>query len=224
MSVATPTDEFVFRLNTVSVVITAEFHNPSILNRDFLASQGIVPPDWEVTASIITPPVSVVRYGNGIEWTVDQSRLNVLEKCGSLFRKEYSVHRLVNAYLEKLPHVPYRSLGLNCNVSMAVNDPQHWITERFLKPGAWLQGEPRVLGMTPKFSVDAGDAVCHFAFGSEEVPRGDRGTESALVVDCNVHHPGPLGVNSLRAAIERWPERQELVIAGLDKLLKQAQS
>ena len=130
MSVATPTDEFVFRLNTVSVVITAEFHNPSILNRDFLASQGIVPPDWEVTASIITPPVSVVRYENGIEWTVDQSRLNVMEKCGSLFRKDYSVHRLVNAYLEKLPHVPYRSLGLNCNVSMAVNNPQHWITER----------------------------------------------------------------------------------------------
>ena len=213
-----------FRLKTVSVVVTAEFHNPSILNRDFLASQGIVPPDWEVATAIITPPVSVVRYRNGIEWTVDQSRLNVVEQCQSSFRNEYRVHSLVGAYLEKLPHVPYRSLGLNCNVAMSLNDPQHWITERFLKPGAWLQGEPRVLGMTPKFSVDAGDAVCHFAFGSEEVPGADRGTGSAVVVDCNVHHPGPLDVNGLRAAIERWPERQELVLAGLDKLLKQPQS
>ena len=220
----TPTDEFVFRLNTVSVVVTAEFHNPSILNRDFLASQGIVPPDWDVATSIITPPVSVVRYRNGIEWTVDQSRLNVVEQCRSSFRSEYRVHRLVNAYLDKLPHVPYRSLGLNCNVSVPLNNPQDWITERFLKPGAWLQGGPRVLGMTPKFSLDAGDAVCHFAFGNEEVPRGDRGTESAVVVDCNVHHPGPLAVDSLRAAIERWPERQGLVVAGLEKLLKQPQT
>ncbi len=33
-------------LHTVSVVVTAEFHNPSILNPDFLVSREIIPADW----------------------------------------------------------------------------------------------------------------------------------------------------------------------------------
>ena len=57
-------------LHTVSVVVTAEFHNPSILNPDFLVSREIIPADWVVTEAVTTPPVSVVRYNNGIQWVV----------------------------------------------------------------------------------------------------------------------------------------------------------
>ena len=216
--------ESVFQLHSVSVVVTAEFHNPSILNRDFLVLQGIVPRDWEVDQSVITPPVSVVRYKNGIEWTVDQSRLEIVEKCGGTFRKRYNVHRLVNTYLKRLPHVPYRSLGLNCKVSMAINDSQRWVTERFLKKGAWLQGEPKILGMTPKFMVDAGDSVCQLALSNGKIQRPGGGQESTVAVDCNVHHQGPLEVNGLRQAIARWPERQELIIRSLEKLLRRPQT
>ena len=216
--------ESVLRLHQVSVVVTAKFHNPSILNRDFLVLQGIVPGDWEVKESVITPPVSVVRYGNGIDWTVDQSRLEVVEKCGGEFRDEYVVHRLVDAYLEKLPHVPYRSLGLNCKVSMAINDSRHWITDRFLKQGAWLDGEPRVLSMMPKFAVDASDAVCHIALNDATIERLGGGHESAVAIDCNVHHAGPVDVSGMRDAIARWPARQDLIVRSIEKLLKRPQS
>ena len=81
-----------YRVHSVSVVVTAEFHNPSILNRDFLVSNGIVPKDWEVVEAITTPPVSIVRYSNGIQWNVDQSRLTVDENCGAPFQNEYLVH------------------------------------------------------------------------------------------------------------------------------------
>ena len=224
MTIVAMAGESVLRLHQVSVVVTAEFHNPSILNRDFLVVQGIVPEDWEVSQSVITPPVSVVRYRNGIEWTVDQSRLEVVEKCSGRFRKRYIAHQLANAYLKKLPHVPYRSLGLNCKVSMAINDSGHWITERFLKPGTWLQGEPRILGMLPKFKVDAGDAVCHIAMNDATIEKPVGGHESAVAVDCNVHHAGPLGVNDLRRAIALWPERQDLIVTSLEKLLGESQT
>ena len=151
--------------------MTAEFHNPSILNRDFLVSKGIVPDDWDVEESITTPPVSVVRYRNGIQLIVDQSRLNVSEVCTSSFQKEYRPHRLVDAYVDKLPHVPHRSLGLNCQVSMVQNKPKDWVTQRFLKTGNWLQGEPRVLAMVPKFTLDAGDAACHYTLSDGPIER-----------------------------------------------------
>lgn len=198
-------------LHSVSVVVTAQFHNPSILNPDFLASREIVPADWKVAETLTTPPVSVVKYENGVEWSVDQSRLTVAEQSGPGFGGSYRVHPLVIAYLRKLPHVPYRSLGLNCQVSKSQANPQRWLIERF---GAkWLSDEPAVLGMTPKFALDAGDAVCRIGIG--DAPKsGER-----IALECNMHHQGPLEVNGLCAAIERWPERQTSILSALATLL-----
>ena len=68
------TKENLYRLHSVGVVVTAEFHNPSVLNRDFLVSKRIVPEDWEVTEGFTTPGLSVLSYDNGIQWTLDQSK------------------------------------------------------------------------------------------------------------------------------------------------------
>ena len=203
-------------LHSVSVVVTAQFHNPSILNPDFLASREIVPADWKVAETLTTPPVSVVKYENGVEWSVDQSRLTVAEQSGPEFGDSYRVHPLVIAYLRKLPHVPYRSLGLNCQVSKSQANPQQWLIERF---GAkWLSDEPAVLGMTPKFALDAGDAVCQI--GIDDAPAsGER-----LALECNMHHQGPLDMNGLCAAIESWPERQTFILSALDMLLGSEQT
>ncbi len=108
------TNEPHFWLHSVSVVVTAQFHNPSILNPDFLESREIVPEGWEVEETVTTPPMSVVKYTNGVQWAVEQGKLTVAEKCeGEPFKGGHRVHGLANAYLRKLPHVPYRELRLN---------------------------------------------------------------------------------------------------------------
>ena len=213
-----------YRVHSVSVVVTAEFHNPSILNRDFLVSKGIVPKDWEVVEAITTPPVSIVRYGKGIQWTVDQSRLTVVENCGAPFRNEYLVHRLVVAYLEKLPHVPYRSLGLNYVVSIKQDDPTQWLTQRFLRSGPWIESEPKVLSMVPKFTLNAHDAVCYLSFSAGQTTPPQGKPEAAVIATANMHHAGPLDVNGLKTAIAQWHRHQSFVISALDKLLKRQQA
>ena len=199
-----------FSLDSVSVVVTAEFHNPSILNPDFLRFHEIVPADWNVVETITTPPISVVRYDGGVGWTVDQSRLTVSEKSGPAFVETYRVHQLAVTYLQRLPHVPYRSLGLNCQVTTRQENPQRWLIERF--GASWLGGERTVRGMRPKFELDAGDAVCQISI----VDAPDKGGQ--VVSDCNVHHQGPLDVDGLCAAIERWPERQTFILTALAAL------
>lgn len=200
-----------FRLHSVSVVVTAEFHNPSILNPDFLVSREIVPADWTVAETLTTPPVSVVKYDNGVEWTVDQSRLTVAEKSGPAFGDSYRVHQLADAYLRKPPHVPYRGLGLNCQVSTRQANAQRWLIERF--GASWLRSERMVQGMTPKFALDTGDAVCHISVVDAPKNGGEQ-----IVSDCNVHHQRPLDVDELRTAIARWPERQMFIVAALATL------
>ena len=198
-------------LHSVIVVVTAQFHNPSILNPDFLTSRQIVPADWTVSETLTTPPVSVVKYDNGVEWSVDQSRLTVAEKSGPAFGSSYRVHPLVVAYLRRLPHVPYRSLGLNCQVSTPQLDPARWLIGRF--GASWLSDEPTLLGMTPKFALSAEDAVCLISIA--DAPKdGDR-----IVFDCNMHHQGPLDVDGMSAAIEHWHERQEAIVSALAMLL-----
>ena len=211
-------------LHSVSVVVTAEFHNPSILNPEFLVSRNIVPSDWSVSEAITTPPVSMLRFDNGIQWVVDQSNLAVTEICESPFRDDYLVYGLVNSYLAELPHVPYRSLGLNCVASLKQDSPEQWLTQRFLKPGTWLQDKPEVVGLKPNFAIDAGDATCNLTFNEGRIQNPEGNQEEAIIVNANVHHAGPLDANGLRAAIDCWPERQNFVISALDKLLQRIQT
>ena len=208
-----------YRLHSVSVVVTAESHNPSILNPDFLVSQGIVPETWKVAEAITIPPVSVVSYRNGIRWTVEQPKLTVVEKCGPLFQNDYRVYGLVAAYLEKLPHVPYRSLGLNCVVSIKQDDPERWLTRQFLKSGPWIEGEPKVLGMVPRFTLDAGEAVCQLSFSGGQATQPQGKPEIGVIIKSNMHHAGPLDVNGLKAAISQWRSRQDFVTGALEKFL-----
>lgn len=212
------------QLHSVSVTVTAQFHNPSIFNPDFLKSLEIVPDDWVVTETITTPPLSTVSFANGINWTVEQGKMTVSEACGPEFDPEYRAHGLVTAYVAKLPHVPYRHLGLNCRVSMRRRAPKQWLTRRFLKPGRWLGGAPKVLGMVPKIEMEVDDAVCNLTFNGGTAGFAANEQEPAVIVDCNFHHEGPLDVSRLEAAIRRWPERQSFLITALDKLLKSRQA
>ena len=201
------------RLHSVSVVVTAEYHNPSILNPDFLKSREIVPAEWSVAETLTTPQMSVVKYKNGVAWTVDQLRLTVTEECGPAFGDHYKSHDLVTAYLERLPYVPYRGLGLNCQVSILRNDPQRWLVKRFAAD--WLRDDPRVRGMRPAFALKAEDAVCNIAFAD-----GTWNNDPCVVVECNLHHTGPLDFEGLRAAIARWSKHQRFIASTLHELLE----
>ena len=197
-------------LRSVSVVVTAEFHNPSILNPDFLVSREIVPSDWAAVEVLTTPALSVVRYDNGVAWTVNPSQLTITQPAGPAFEEDCEIHQLTQSYLAKLPHVPYRALGLNCDVVIPESEPARRLVDRFGM--RWLGAEATVLEMTPKFALDAGGAICFIAF--QEV--GDQPAER--VAACNVHHPGPLDVDGLCGAVRSWPERRNFVAKALTML------
>ena len=206
-------------LEEISVVVTAEFHNPSILNHNFLVSEGIVPEEWEASESISTPPFSQVNYSNGILWTVDQSRLTVQEICQSEFRDTYHVHDLAIKYLNTLRYVPYRDLGLNCVVSVRAQDPPRQLTARFLNPVVEEAViEPFI--MEPRVHVDiGGPRRISLTLNSGTRKIGDGEPESALIISNNVHHQGPHDAAELRSWIGKWPEIQVRLIRLLNELL-----
>lgn len=203
-------------LHSASVVILAEYHNPSILNKGFLVMNGIVPSAWSVAETVVSPITSVVGYANGIRLQVDGQRMEITEKCDFPFSK-YVDDRLYNlaiSYVNVLPHVPYRGLGINYAVSVIRQDPPQWITKRFLKFDSW----DKEFYMMPRFSISVGDAILNLSMYSKTTLR-EGNSQSSVVVDCNLHYGEQLNATSLCEKIRGWTKGKEHIVEALGKVL-----
>ena len=100
------TDTSAIWLHSIGVVVVANYHNPSILNKDFLARRKIVPESWETVETVTTPAISVIKYSNGVQWMIDQNRLTITEVCDRPLRQneDSTVHDQASLYVETLPH------------------------------------------------------------------------------------------------------------------------
>ena len=199
--------ELTVSLTSISVVVTADNHNPSILNPEFLVSHGIVPQDWEVLDSMTTPGFSVVNYKERPQMILDQGALRIIESCEGEFQDSYDVHNLATKYIDKVRMVPYRSLGLNCQICTQLEEPERWLTERFLSTEIRSQ-DLKDLELEPRFTFSASPtipgAIINLYIKSGEVARSDEAWNDAVIVDCNVHHQGPLDAGRLITAIGQW--------------------
>ena len=204
-----------FYLHSINVVVTAESHNPSVLTGDFLVDSDIVPRDWVLDQAINLPPFALLRYQRGIQWTLDQSHLIVTQECNGTFRDSYDAHDCVKKYLERMEAVPYRSLGLNCLVSLESDDPRQALTSRFLRDGPWLGGSYQLLGMIPSFAFQADGPVLNLSCG---VPAVGGDQPDGIQVQCNVHHEGPHNARELIEAIGQWQRHQTRIVDTLNVL------
>lgn len=206
-------------LHAVSVVVVAEFHNPSILNKDFLVAEEIVPNDWDVADAISTPAVSVVNYENKISWTVDQQRLQVAKEYDLPFQEytDTDIQDRAALYAEKLPRVSYVSLGINCKVSIIRENPLQWLKERFLKPGSW----DKRLYIMPRFTINLDDkSRLNLNVASGQSSQGKSDQRSSVIVDCNLHYGGPFeSVSQIRSIMSQWPNSKKNISAVLNDIL-----
>ena len=208
-----------FWLHNISVVVTARYHNPSVLNPGFLEANRIVPKEWKVDEAVTTPPLSIVTYQQGIVWNLDQTTLTVTENCDP-DQSEFDVHRQVAEYVKTLPHVPYQGLGLNCVLSFEATDPEKWLTQRFLRPGPWRKGSFAAMAMVPKFVFPVENAICNLTMSPGLVHSEENANHAAVIASSNLHHDGPFDSETLCTTIAQWQEKHKHVLAALHTLLK----
>ncbi len=120
-----------------SVVLVARVHNPSIINADFLRQSNIIPRDWSDRSedSLVTPVVSKVDFDK-LQLEVNPGRLTVSEKVRQAMQAKLpsseNLYRCVKKYVEVLPHIPYKAMGINWRVRMETNDSIGWFKNQFL--------------------------------------------------------------------------------------------
>ena len=211
-----------YLLHSANVCITAEHHDPMILNPSLLADREIVPADWKAVNSRTALMESTVQYEK-VTLEMNPSRLVITEGFERPFGDNYQIYDVADACLDKIPYAPYRSLGLNYRVYMDQDSPEQWMCKRFLPPSIW-DAPPRMLSIQPNFTIDTSDRpLCKISLhaGTRTPPQGE--PVPIVLVDVNLDHPETLSADDMREAISQWRERQRFVISVLNKLLKEIQ-
>lgn len=211
-------DESTVWLHSVGVVIAAKHHNPSVLNKDFLLHNGIVPKDCMVNEAISTPVVSMIKYSNGVNWSIDQDQLSVTSKCDVPFSQNENsqVHNWLHRYVKVLPHTPYSKLSLNCIISIINNEPDQWIIQHLLASKL----HTKVQSVRPQFLVKENDKVLIFAFRAGQISRGNKDKIKSVIINCNIHHTGPFdSIKLLQDKILGWPDYKDIISHQLTKFL-----
>lgn len=172
----------------VSVVVTAEAHNPSILHPSFLRAQHIVPDDWEVAEPpLCTPPLAIVKFRNGISFTVETGKLQILHNFPRAAEAS-PVPGLASAYVAALPHVHYNGVGLNFAALLPERDASTFLSQRFLREGPWNDETNRLQSVGLRLVYSALGARLRVEADAGSVRRVDR-TEAkeGVVVAGNYH-------------------------------------
>lgn len=167
-------------LTSFSIVITGTYHNPTILNPDFLRVQDIVKPQWEwavADPAITTPPLSIVRYTNGVTISVEVEKLQVVDLHSGPASSR--VVEIVKQYIRTLPHVRYTAVGTNFQVTIQLSQPENFLKSRFLKPGPWDTPERplQALGLRLLYALPSAKLILAL----------DLGDTGVLIANANFH-------------------------------------
>ena len=107
-------------LTGLTVVLVGDANNPPILNPDFL-ERNVLPSRWEQRdAPICTPVFARVSYRNGVSVQSEPNRVIFAHQGRRLSTAKPSVAHLAQKYLEAVPHVLYKAVGINPAFVLAV--------------------------------------------------------------------------------------------------------
>jgi len=180
------------KLLNFSIVVVAEHHNPTILNPDFLARNDIVPDEWGWKLAedcFSTPPLSQVKYENGVALLCEQSKLQVIDGGTSVDPAKSAVDAIAVTYLRTLPHVRYTGLGVNFKAMIPCRYPSRVLMDRFLKEGPWSEPSRRLedTALRLVYAIDHGRL--RISLDAGEIRSGDKEErETAILVGANFHH------------------------------------
>jgi hypothetical protein len=181
-------------LALLSIVVTGESHNPTILNPDFLRIRNIVPQEWqegvEVVRAITTPPFALVEYSNGISIVVENEKLQVVDVKTPADPSESTAVQIAINYVHTLPHVKYKAVGLNFQSAICMNSAREFLKERFIKAGPWDSNSDPLdaVGIRLKYRIKGnGFAIFEIDAGEQKSSVLDGASQTVAIVKANFH-------------------------------------
>jgi hypothetical protein len=179
-------------IQELAIVVVARNHNPTILNPDFLKYNDIVPKEWELEGPpLCVEPVSQVKFKNGISIIAQLNKLIFVEPTDASSPDQAGAPRIARKYLETLPHVDYRAIGINIRGHVKLDGEEtirKYLAETLVSPGPWREFGKAPLRAEIKFKYTLEKCECNLTV--EEAPFEASGAKAIPVVafSANFHH------------------------------------
>jgi len=210
-----------------SIVVVGQDCNPTILNPDFLRCREIVPEDWGwdvVGPAITTPSFATVTYSSGITIKVESTRFQVSDNENAADIRQSKAAAIARRYIEVLPHVRYTGVGSNFRSLVQVDEPDAFLSAKFLTPGRWNQEPNNLIGINLKLVYPHGDGRLTLSLAGSVLVRERDGTAEKMqgvLAHANYHRPceGYPTDQAVLAHIGKAADDQEHFIELLEKVL-----
>lgn len=204
-----------WRLVQFSSVVVGQTHNPTILNPDFLAQQGIVPKPWgwgDAAETVTTPPLAFVRYKNGVNITVEQNKLQVTDPNVEDGPGQSKVTEIAASYVQILPHVRYTAVGNNFQSVVPLENAGEEMKNRFLNDGPWKSSPSTLeaIGVKLSYPLEKGGRLV-LTLDAAEATLPDSADMQPVIVananfsrECGDHPAADTAVAQLNEASNDW--------------------
>ena len=146
------------KLDNVAIVVISDSNNPRLLNPDFLERNSIVPKEWKVKDVLVTSPFARVLYDNGVQIILEENKLHIVSQQPEVVSWEHELPAIATSFLDVLPHVSYRSVGLNyvfLSDQPRGVEAENTLIDKFLRQGSWLDFRQGMTGATLEFQYRA---------------------------------------------------------------------
>ena len=129
-------------IQELSIAITANNFNPTILNVDLLKLSGVIPPDWELARPpVLSDRLANIAFKNGINLVAQARTITISEPVAD--STGLLAPDVARRYVETLPQADYQLLHIVPKSLVAfpnhVDGAREYIVETLLAPGAWRQ-------------------------------------------------------------------------------------
>jgi hypothetical protein len=199
-----------FRLKTFSIVIVAKNHNPTLLNPDFLRANKIVAEDKKVIETLTTPPVSIVKYEDGLSITLESEKFQVQQPAHDEFKEDWESPQVAIAFVRTLPHVAYKGVGLNWIGIWPHENPREWLKERFVASGPWSNEDFRLNSVGIRFTYAlTGESRCNLSLDAGDAKDSIGNKEPCITVSANYHHDLGPEIADVERSIMKWRSHQD---------------
>ncbi|MCZ0938783.1 MAG: hypothetical protein OXJ55_09120 [Caldilineaceae bacterium] len=188
------------------------------LHHGLFVSRGVIPHEWTVKESTMTPVYAQLIYENGMTLFMDHEDFSVSQSQGLELGGKAEAPGLASRVLLSMDREVAGKVYINWNMRIPCRDSHSWLLNRFISPGIlledWLNAESRI-----RFLVDVDGLNLYMDLTSDQTTNDDDLQTDDIEVLCGVRHEFSDNGNELIAWLSEWRKHESVMLKALHSLL-----
>jgi hypothetical protein len=168
-----------------TIVVHGNNHNPTIINRDFLEIQEIVPEGWKektIDKDILTTPqLARVPYKNGVVIQVEPNKATFIDNNFRSFEK-WDLPSITSKFIHTLKHVRYKAIRFVFFTLIEHKQSEDFLRHSFLQEKEWQIENAQFRGVGLRLVYEFANCILNLAIDPGTVKGKNQSSEKSVIL------------------------------------------